>query len=96
MMIIVSYDISMVDPKGVARLRRISKICLNYGQRVQNSVFECIVDNQTFILLKNHILKEMDNKKDSVRFYILGNKYEGKIEHYGTKKVLDLDDLLLI
>ena len=95
-MIIVSYDISMVDPKGVARLRRISKICLNYGQRVQNSVFECIVDNQTFILLKNHILKEMDNKKDSVRFYILGNKYEGKIEHYGTKKVLDLDDLLLI
>ncbi len=94
-MIIISYDISLLDKKGTTRLRKVSKLCQNYGQRVQNSVFECIVDNQTFVMLKKQILDVIDTSKDSVRFYILGNRFDGKIEHYGIKDTIDLTSSLI-
>lgn len=96
MMVIISYDISFEDRNGVTRLRKIAKICQNYGQRVQNSVFECIVDYQTFLLIKKSILDIMDKNSDSVRFYLLGNNFTGKIEHYGAKHTLDLTSTLII
>lgn len=95
MMIIVSYDISVLDKNGAKRLRQVAKLCQNYGQRVQNSVFECIVDYQTFLMLKKNILQVVDLKKDSVRFYLLGNNFKGKIEHYGTKETIDLTSTLI-
>lgn len=90
MMVIVSYDIALDDKNGATRLRKVAKICLNYGQRVQNSVFECIVDYQTFLKIKKSILDVIESKKDSVRFYLLGNNFDGKVEHYGAKPTIDL------
>ncbi|MGN1227222.1 MAG: CRISPR-associated endonuclease Cas2 [Christensenellales bacterium] len=95
MMIIISYDISLMYKKGATRLRRVAKLCKDYGQRVQNSVFECIIDYQTFLMLKKKILEIVDNEKDSVRFYLLGNNFKGKIEHYGVKETIDLTSTLI-
>ncbi|MGN1221630.1 MAG: CRISPR-associated endonuclease Cas2 [Christensenellales bacterium] len=95
MMVIISYDISLSDKNGPTRLRKVAKLCQNYGQRVQNSVFECILDNQTFVMLKKQILDVVNLKLDSVRFYLLGNRFDGKIEHYGTKSTIDLNSTLI-
>ncbi len=96
MMIIISYDIAITYKNGASRLRRVSKLCQDYGTRVQNSVFECIIDNQTYIKLKADIIKEIDAKVDSVRFYELGNKFKGHIVHVGAKQIWDLTDTLII
>ena len=95
MLILVTYDVNTVDEGGAARLRRVAKICEDYGQRVQNSVFECIVDEGQYCLLKSKLLEKIDKEKDSIRFYRLGNNYQSKIEHIGTKTDIDQEGVLI-
>jgi CRISPR-associated protein Cas2 len=96
MMVLVTYDVSTVDSEGQRRLRNVSKICLNYGQRVQNSVFECIVDATEFAVLKMKLIDVIDHEQDSLRFYQLGNNYKNKVEHVGIKESLDLEGPLIL
>lgn len=96
MYVLVTYDVETIGSDGKKRLRKIAKICLNYGQRVQNSVFECKVNEQEYLLLKSEIMKEMDAQKDSVRFYRLGTKYKEKIEHFGIKEPYDFEEAFII
>ena len=95
MYILITYDVDTQNKEGQYRLRHVAKACVDYGQRVQNSVFECIIDNQTFVMLKKQILDVVNLKLDSVRFYLLGNRFDGKIEHYGTKSTIDLNSTLI-
>ncbi len=83
MLVLITYDVNTETPAGRKRLRQIAKQCVNYGQRVQCSVFECLLDAAQCVMLKNKLLKLMDSEKDSLRFYYLGNQYEKKIEHFG-------------
>ncbi len=96
MLVLVSYDVSTVDAAGRRRLRRVSKTCLDFGQRVQNSVFECVVDNSQWTRLKLALLEEADLEKDSLRFYFLGSNYKERIEHYGAKPDIDLTGPLVL
>lgn len=97
MLIIVSYDVAVTTAAGKKRLRHVAKICRKYGQRVQNSVFECQVDCVQLSVLRSELLHEIDPGHDSLRFYSLGNQYDAKIEHYGVKEVPDLQkDTLMI
>ena len=84
-MMVITYDVNTEDSGGRKRLRQITKQCVNYGQRVQNSVFECLVDAAQCKQLQHKLLAIMDEEKDSLRFYYLGNKYETRIEHFGSK-----------
>ena len=96
MMVLVTYDVSFQDKSGAKRLRRISKLCQVYGQRVQYSVFEIEVDMAQWTKLKNDLVAAMDESLDSLRFYYLGSNWERRIEHIGAKAVLDLNGLLLL
>ncbi len=95
MMTLVSYDVSTTDNKGKTRLRKVAKECQNYGQRVQNSVFEIDVDYGTFLKVKDKLLKIIDPKQDSLRIYYLGNNWKHRIEHYGTKETYDPEGVLI-
>lgn len=86
MLVLITYDVNTSDAAGRGRLRRIAKECVNYGQRVQNSVFECLLDTAQCRKLQNELCKIIDPEKDSLRFYYLGKKYENKIEHFGCKQ----------
>ncbi len=86
MMVLVSYDVCTVDSGGKTRLRKVAKECVNYGQRVQNSVFEIDTDYGTFLKVKDKLIKLIDLKQDSIRFYYLGNNWEHRVEHFGTKE----------
>ena len=90
MMMLVSYDVSTKDSAGKRRLRRVAKECLNCGQRVQNSVFECEVDPAQWVALKATLLDRIDPEQDSLRFYHLGANWQHRVEHVGTKPTLDL------
>lgn len=96
MLILVTYDISLEDPAGAGRLRRVAKQCVNYGTRVQNSVFECQVDAAQYTRLKHLILNEIDPEHDSVRFYSLGNHFSGLVEHYGIVRGVDVKGPLIL
>lgn len=96
MMVLVSYDVSTVDKEGQARLRRVAKACLDYGQRVQNSVFECNVDPAQWVTLRERLLRIFDPEQDSLRFYFLGSNWRRRVEHHGAKKVPDLEGPLVI
>lgn len=96
MLVLITYDVNTEDAGGRRRLRRIAKQCTNYGQRVQNSVFECNVDAAQCRLLQSKLLEILDEKKDSLRFYYLGNQYKTKIEHFGCKQSYDAEGLLMI
>ena len=96
MMTLVSYDVSTVDAAGRKRLRKVAKECVNYGQRVQNSVFEVDVDYGTFLKLKDRLMKIIDEEQDSLRFYYLGNKYKTKVEHVGVDKGIAADETLFL
>lgn len=96
MYILVTYDIATTDPKGVTRLRRVAKHCQNYGQRVQNSVFECKINSAELVQLKANLLNCIDEEKDSLRIYYLGSEKRFKVEHYGTKKSFDLEKVVII
>ena len=96
MMCVVSYDVSTIDSAGKRRLRKVAKECLNYGQRVQNSVFEVDVDYSTFLKLKDRLEKIIDNDKDSLRIYYLGNNWKRRVEHIGAKSTYDPEGALII
>jgi CRISPR-associated protein Cas2 len=97
MMVLVSYDVSTVDKAGQARLRRAAKTILNYGQRVQNSVFECDVDPAQWTELKRQLTDLLDPEQDSLRFYYLGSNWQRRVEHVGAKPTLDLrNDPLIV
>ena len=96
MVIVITYDVETSSEGGQKRLRRVAKICENYGQRVQNSVFECCLDAAQLVLLKNMLLKEIDLRKDSLRLYKLGNNWEKKIEHFGVKQSYNPEGVLII
>lgn len=96
MMVIVSYDVSTIDKEGKKRLRKIAKECVNYGQRVQNSVFEIDVDYSTFLKVQDKLIKLMDKEKDSLRFYYLGNNWKKKVEHIGATPTYDPEGTLII
>lgn len=96
MMTLVSYDVSTVDAAGRKRLRKVAKECVNYGQRVQNSVFEVDVDYGTFLKLKDRLMKIIDEEQDSLRFYYLGNNWKRRVEHIGAKKTYDPEGSLIL
>ena len=96
MLVLITYDVSTSDAKGKARLRKVAKQCVNYGQRVQNSVFECVLDPGQCKMLKAQLLDIIDTEKDSLRFYYLGKQYQNKIEHYGTKHTFEQEGVLIL
>lgn len=96
MLVLITYDVNTTSPQGVKRLAHVAKVCTNYGQRVQNSVFECLVDSTQFAMIKNQLQGIIDVEKDSIRYYILGEKYKSRIEHIGVQKSFDLAGTLII
>lgn len=95
-MVLVSYDVSTIDRRGRSRLRRVAKACLDYGQRVQNSVFECNVDPTQWAMLKQRLEELYDREQDSLRFYYLGSNWQRRVEHLGTKEVPNLEEPLVV
>ena len=89
MLVLITYDVSVLTKEGRRRLRNIAKTCLDYGMRVQNSVFECEVDPAQFTVLKNALIEIYDPEEDSLRFYFLGKKGRQRVEHLGAKAVAD-------
>ena len=97
MLVLVTYDVNVTTSAGEKRLRHIAKTCLDYGMRVQNSVFECEVDPAQFAVLKDRLLGIYDPEVDSLRFYFLGKKGRQRVEHYGAKEIADpLKDALIL
>lgn len=96
MLVLITYDVNTENATGKARLRKVAKQCVNYGRRVQNSVFECILDNAQSIALKVTLEDIIDTEKDSLRFYYLGNKYQTKIEHIGVDRGIAPDQTLIL
>ena len=95
-MVLVSYDVSTADATGRTRLRKVAKQCQNYGQRVQNSVFEIDTDYGTFLKVKDALLKLIDETQDSLRFYYLGNNWERKVEHFGAKESYNPEGVIIL
>jgi CRISPR-associated protein Cas2 len=95
MMVLITYDVETTDAEGRRRLRRVAKQCVNFGQRVQNSVFECSIDPTQFATLKHRLVDVIDEEKDSLRFYFLGNNWRSKVEHIGVKPSYDPEGLML-
>jgi len=96
MLVLVSYDVSTTTPEGRSRLRRVAKTCLNYGQRVQNSVFECLVDPAQWTDLRQRLLEEIKQEEDSLRFYFLGSNWRRRVEHIGAKPSIDIEGPLIV
>ena len=96
MMVLISYDVATMDSDGRRRLRRVAKVCKNFGQRVQYSVFECIVDPAQWTQLKQNLIDEIEPEEDSLRFYFLGANWQKRIEHIGAKPSFDQEGPLLI
>lgn len=96
MLVVITYDVNTEDAGGRHRLRQIARQCVNYGQRVQNSVFECLLDATQCTQLQHTLCKIMDPEKDSLRFYYLGEKYRSKIEHFGIKRGFDMEEPLIL
>ena len=95
MLILITYDVNTEDAAGRRRLRQIAKQCVNYGQRVQNSVFECVLDPAQYKTLQAKLCKLMDPQRDSLRFYQLGNNYQTKVEHVGLHPEFAQDSVLI-
>ena len=96
MLVVITYDVNTEDAAGRKRLRQIAKQCVNYGQRVQNSVFEGLVDAAQCRMLQQKLCSIMDEEVDSLRFYYLGNRYESKIEHFGAKRGYEPEGVLMV
>ena len=96
MLVLITYDVNTENAEGRKRLRQIAKQCVNYGQRVQNSVFECLLDAAQCRALQHKLCQIMDEEKDSLRFYYIGNRYEKKIEHFGCNRSYLPEDTLMI
>lgn len=96
MLVVITYDVNTETAAGKRRLRQIARQCVNYGQRVQNSVFECLLDAAQCRLLQEKLLKIMDPEADSLRFYYLGDKYQSKIQHFGRKAGYCPEEVLMV
>lgn len=96
MMVLITYDVDTISETGAKRLRKVAKVCQDYGQRVQNSVFECRLTEAQFVLVKNKIENIINTELDNVRFYFLGNNWPNRIEIIGKKNGVDLDGELII
>ncbi|MCL4510466.1 MAG: CRISPR-associated endonuclease Cas2 [Bacteroidetes bacterium] len=96
MMVLVSYDVSTTTAAGIKRLRKISEICLDFGLRVQNSVFECNVDPAQWEDLKDKLLSMYDVKSDSLRFYFLGSNWKRRVEHHGKTGLTDVEEPFIL
>lgn len=96
MLVVITYDVNTETAAGRKRLRQIAKQCVNYGQRVQNSVFECLIDPAQCRMLQHKLCSIMDEELDSLRFYYLGNKYESRIEHFGAKRGYEPEGVLMV
>jgi len=96
MFVLITYDVTTDNNAGQRRLRRVAKACQDYGQRVQYSVFECIVDPAQWTMLKDRLISEIDPEKDSLRFYYLGSNWQRRVEHVGAKAGVDQEGPLII
>lgn len=96
MLVLVTYDVNTETAAGKKRLRKVAKQCVNYGQRVQNSVFECVVDAAKCKEIQYKLEAIIDKEKDSLRFYYLGNDYKHKVEHVGAKPSYDVEGVLMV
>lgn len=96
MLVLITYDVNTENAAGRSRLRKVAKQCENYGRRVQNSVFECIVDQSQSVMLKALLTDLIDENVDSLRFYYLGNKYQTKVEHIGVDRGIEVDQPLIL
>lgn len=96
MLVLVTYDVNTESAEGRKRLRNIAKICKNMGQRVQKSVFECLVDPAQWTVLRHRLIKEMNKDTDSLRFYFLGSNWKGRVEHVGTNAGYDPEGPLIV
>lgn len=96
MMVLITYDVNTENATGKTRLRKVAKQCVNYGQRVQNSVFECNLDAAKCRQVKAILEDLIDKEKDSLRFYYLGNNYKNKVEHIGAKPGFDVTETLIL
>lgn len=95
MLVLITYDVNTESSKGKKRLRKVAKVCVDYGQRVQNSVFECLLSPAELCVVKNRLLEIIEEDTDSLRFYNLGNNYKTRIEHYGAKQTYDPAEALV-
>ncbi len=95
-MVLVTYDVRTDTPGGAKRLRRIAKICENYGQRVQNSVFECLLDPAQWVALRARLIATMEQGEDSLRFYFLGKQWIRRLEHVGAKPTYNPEGPLVV
>jgi CRISPR-associated protein Cas2 len=96
MMVLITYDVNTASITGQTRLRRVAKCCENYGQRVQNSVFECLLDPAQLAELKHQLQKIIDPSKDSLRIYYLGSNWRGRVEHIGAKTGYDPEGVIMV
>ncbi|MEE0419286.1 MAG: CRISPR-associated endonuclease Cas2 [Lachnospiraceae bacterium] len=96
MLVLITYDVNTETAAGKSRLRKVAKQCVNYGRRVQNSVFECILDNAQCLSLKSVLVELIDEEVDSLRFYYLGNHYKTKVEHVGVDRGIPADQTLIL
>ena len=96
MLVLITYDVNTETSAGKTRLRKVAKQCTNYGRRVQNSVFKCILNNAQCVELKAILSDIIDEKKDSLRFYCLGNNYQTKVEHIGIERGIAADQILIL
>lgn len=96
MLVLITYDVNTESSAGKARLRKVAKQCENYGRRVQNSVFECILDQAQCVMLKSIFRDIINEEVDSLRFYYLGNKYQTKVEHIGVDRGIAVDQTLIL
>lgn len=96
MMVLITYDVSTTTAAGRKRLRQVAKQCVDYGLRVQNSVFECILEPSQFVFLRNKLEQIIDKEKDSLRYYYLGSNWKKRVEHVGSKQVFDPEGTMMV
>lgn len=96
MMVLVTYDVATAEKAGQRRLQQVAKTCQDFGQRVQNSVFECSISMEQFVRLKGRLLELIEPSEDSLRFYFLGNNWRHRVEHHGAKAVTAIDEPLIL
>lgn len=96
MLVLITYDVDTISETGQKRLRKVAKLCQDYGQRVQNSVFECRLSEAQFVVLRNKLENIMNHDLDNIRFYFLGKNWKNRIESIGKQMVMDIDEELII
>jgi len=96
MLVVITYDVNTETPAGQKRLRQVAKACKDYGQRVQNSVFECVVDAGQLLMVKERLVNLIDAQTDSLRFYVIGSSGKGKVEHFGAKPSFSVTEPLIL